>query len=67
MGIDLGRRVVVYGPSGSGKTTVGQILATRLRVPFVELDAVFHARPGWQDLSREEFRRERRRFLGEHP
>jgi adenylate kinase family enzyme len=58
VGIDLGRRVVVYGPSGSGKTTVGRVLATRLQVPFVELDAVFHARPGWQDLSRDEFRGE---------
>ncbi len=65
--IDLGRRVVVYGPSGSGKTTVGRILATRLRLPFVELDAVFHSRPGWQDLSREELRREVTSLLATHP
>jgi adenylate kinase family enzyme len=64
--IDLGRRVVVYGPSGSGKTTVGRFLAARLNVPFVELDAVFHARPGWQDLSREEFRREVAALLAAH-
>jgi len=66
VGIDLGRRVVVYGPSGSGKTTVGRALATRLQVPFVELDAVFHARPGWQDLSSEEFRHEVAALLATH-
>jgi adenylate kinase family enzyme len=64
--IDLGRRVVVYGPSASGKTTVGRVLATRLHVPFVELDGVFHARPDWQDLSREEFRREVTALLTTH-
>jgi adenylate kinase family enzyme len=56
--IDLGRRVVVYGPSGSGKTTVGRLLATKLGLPFVELDAVVHAHPGWKDLTRDEFRHE---------
>jgi adenylate kinase family enzyme len=64
--VDVGRRVVVYGPSGSGKTTVGRLLATRLQVPFVELDAVFHARPEWQDLSRDEFRREVAALLAAH-
>jgi adenylate kinase family enzyme len=65
--IHLGRRVVVYGPSGSGKTTVGRLLADRLHVPFVELDAVFHARPNWQDLSRDEFRHEITSLLERHP
>lgn len=58
--------MVVYGPSGSGKTTLGRSLAERLRVPFVELDAVFHARPGWQDLSRDEFRAAVTDLLDEH-
>ncbi|MFF2050244.1 gluconokinase [Leifsonia sp. NPDC058194] len=30
--------IVVMGVSGSGKTTVGQLLADRLRVPFVDAD-----------------------------
>jgi adenylate kinase family enzyme len=64
--IHPGRRVVVYGPSGSGKTTVGRLLADRLHVPFVELDAVFHAHPNWQDLSRDEFRHEVTALLDHH-
>jgi adenylate kinase family enzyme len=63
---DLGRRVVVLGPSGSGKTTVGRALAERLGVPHVELDALFHARPRWQDLSRDEFRHAVARLLAAH-
>lgn len=65
--LTLGRRIAIYGPSGSGKTTIGRELAPLLGVPFVELDAVFHARPGWQDLSREEFRREAIALLAAHP
>jgi len=52
----LGRRICVYGPSGSGKTTLGRLLAGRLGLPFVELDAIFHSRPDWKDLSTGEFR-----------
>jgi len=52
----IGRRVVVYGPSGSGKSTLARALAERLAVPVVELDAIYHGRPGWDDLSRDEFR-----------
>lgn len=52
----LGRRICIYGPSGSGKTTVGRLLGRRLGIPFVELDAIFHSRPYWNDLSNEEFR-----------
>ncbi|WP_322817698.1 AAA family ATPase [Tepidiforma sp.] len=52
----FGRRVVVYGPAGSGKSSLARMLGERLGLPVVELDAVYHARPGWQDLSREEFR-----------
>ena len=31
--------IFLYGPSGSGKTTVGSILAEKLALPFLDLDA----------------------------
>ncbi len=40
------RRYSVVGTSGSGKSTFAQILAERLGVPHVELDALHH-RPNW--------------------
>jgi adenylate kinase family enzyme len=49
------RKVSIVGCPGSGKTSVGRRLATRLDVPFVELDSIFH-QPGWVDLERDEFR-----------
>jgi adenylate kinase family enzyme len=49
-------RVSVVGTSGSGKSTVGRAAATRLGVPFVELDAIFHQR-GWVELPEPEFQR----------
>jgi adenylate kinase family enzyme len=49
------RRVSVVGNSGSGKSTLARQLAERLRVPYVELDAIFH-RPGWEELPPDEFR-----------
>jgi 3-dehydroquinate synthase len=33
----------LYGPPGSGKSTIGRILAERLDLPFVDLDAVIEA------------------------
>lgn len=48
------RRVNVVGVSGSGKTTVARALATRLGVPHVELDAIFH-QPGWTPRPDAEF------------
>lgn len=50
------RRVSVVGNSGSGKSTVAAALAARLGVPHVELDAIMHYRPGWEDRPVEEFR-----------
>ncbi|QFG02693.1 AAA family ATPase [Tepidiforma bonchosmolovskayae] len=65
--VPFGRRVAVYGPAGSGKSTLARALRERLGLPVVELDAVYHARPNWQDLSREEFRAAVTRILAEHP
>jgi adenylate kinase family enzyme len=47
-------RVSVVGSSGAGKTTTGKAIAARLRVPFVELDSIFH-QPGWTELPEVEF------------
>ncbi|MEN3609957.1 AAA family ATPase [Plantactinospora sp. ZYX-F-223] len=45
----------VVGNSGSGKSTLARALAARLRVPYVELDAIHH-QPNWQPLPATEFR-----------
>jgi adenylate kinase family enzyme len=50
------RNVSMVGVSGSGKSTLGRELATRLAVPYAELDAVFH-QPEWTPLPEEDFRR----------
>lgn len=63
----IGPRVSIYGNSGSGKTTLGRELGEMLGVPYVELDAVFHANPNWADLSREEFRGRVGEFLEANP
>ena len=52
----IGPHVAVYGHSGSGKSTLGRRLSEALGVPYVELDAIFHAHPNWVDLERDEFR-----------
>jgi len=46
---------VIASASGCGKTTVGRLLATRLGVPFVELDALNHG-PGWTEATAEQLR-----------
>jgi adenylate kinase family enzyme len=49
------KRVAILGSSGSGKTTVGRALATRLGVPFIELDAL-HWGPEWTEATADELR-----------
>jgi adenylate kinase family enzyme len=50
------RRIVVVGNTGSGKSTLAARLATLLRVPHVELDALFWE-PGWTEARPDAFRR----------
>ncbi len=38
--------IVLAGFMGAGKTAVGRVLATRLRLPFVDVDAMIEARAG---------------------
>ena len=55
MSTPIGRRIAVYGPTGSGKSTVARELGSRLGVPVIELDALFH-RPNWEPTPEDEFR-----------
>ena len=50
------RRVAVVGNSGSGKSTLARQLASRLDVPHIELDAIYH-QSGWTPLTATEFTR----------
>lgn len=46
---------IVTSASGSGGTTVGREIATRLDLPFHELDAIFW-QPNWTEPDRDQFR-----------
>jgi adenylate kinase family enzyme len=46
-------RILVIGGSGAGKSTLGRVLAQRLGVPYVELDALHHG-PNWKAATAEE-------------
>ena len=48
------RRVSVVGNSGAGKSVLGRALASRLAVPYVELDAFMH-QAGWAPRPDPEF------------
>jgi adenylate kinase family enzyme len=56
MPYEVGRRIAIYGNSGSGKSTLGHALGERLGIPFIELDAIVHYRPNWEDRTDEDFR-----------
>lgn len=45
------------GPPGSGKSTLARRLGADTGLPVFHLDQAFH-RPGWQPVSKEEFRAE---------
>jgi adenylate kinase family enzyme len=48
-------RIVVIGVTGSGKSTLAELLAHRLRLVFIELDAL-NWKPGWVDSDDKELR-----------
>lgn len=49
-----GSRINVVGTTGSGKTTAAKLLAKRLGLPRIELDALFW-KPDWGETPDEEF------------
>lgn len=51
------KRVSIVGTSGSGKTTLAKDLASRLGVPHVEIDALYH-RPNWTHVDDAELARQ---------
>ena len=71
------RHVVLIGLPGAGKTTVGGLVAERLGIPFVDVDAVIARREGRPVLAifaehgeaafRDMERQEVRRVLGRDP
>ena len=44
-------RIAVIGTSGAGKTAFAEVIAGRLNLPHIELDAI-NWQPGWRDLDR---------------
>jgi adenylate kinase family enzyme len=60
------RRVNVKGTSGAGKTTIAAVLAERLGVPHIELDALHHG-PNWTEASAEEFQRRVKQAMDASP
>ena len=59
---ELGRRIHVLGNSGSGKSTLGKILADRLDLTLIELDALDWL-PDWQGLATTDPKMLERRML----
>ncbi len=49
------RTIVVKGTSGAGKSTFAAELASRLGLPYIELDAL-HWGPNWSAATPDEFR-----------
>ncbi|HET7152275.1 MAG TPA: AAA family ATPase, partial [Candidatus Kapabacteria bacterium] len=49
------RRFIIVGTSGSGKTTTARSISSRLGIPHIELDSLYH-QPGWTHDTDEMFR-----------
>ena len=47
-------RIMIIGCGGAGKSTLARLLGGKLNLPVVHLDKLFW-RPGWEQISREEF------------
>ena len=61
-GSHIGRHIIVYGPTGSGKTAVARQIGEVLRLPIIELDALFHG-ANWKPAPEHEFRKKVRDAL----
>lgn len=48
------KRIVIIGCGGAGKSTLARQLGEKLKLPVVHLDRLFW-RPGWVQVSQEEF------------
>ena len=48
-------KILIVGTSGSGKSTLAGMLANRLNIKDIELDAL-HWGPNWTEASQEDFR-----------
>ena len=57
-------RVIIIGCGGAGKSTLARQLGEKLNLPVVHLDKLFW-KPGWEQISREEFDRLHREALAE--
>ncbi len=56
------QRVMIIGCGGAGKSTLARQLGEKMGLPVVHLDKLFW-RPGWEQISREEFDRLHREAL----
>jgi adenylate kinase family enzyme len=52
----LGRRISVRGVTGSGKSTLARALGEAMGLRVIELDAINWQRPGWDQISTDDFR-----------
>ena len=58
------KRIVIIGCGGAGKSTLARQLGEKLNLPVVHLDKLFW-RPGWVQVSQEEFDELHRQALAE--